>query len=293
MEHKAGYVNIVGRPNVGKSTLMNQWLGEKLSIVTHKAQTTRHRILGIVNDSNHQVIFSDTPGIIFDPVNKLHVSMNSYVEESLVDADILIWVVEHAESPENLASITERLKKINTHKILLINKCDTLNNSAEAMNKLKEWNTLGIFDKIFPVSAINNEGTKEVLQYIFSVLPESPPYFPKDQLTDRNERFFCAEIIREKIMTNYQREIPYSVQVIIESFEEKKDISVIRAVIFTERESQKIILIGKNGEALKKIATQARIDMEKFLNIKVFLEIKVKVKENWRNDLTTLKRFGY
>jgi GTPase len=143
MEHKAGYVNIVGRPNVGKSTLMNQWLGEKLSIVTHKAQTTRHRILGIVNDSNHQVIFSDTPGIIFDPVNKLHVSMNSYVEESLVDADILIWVVEHAESPENLASITERLKKINTHKILLINKCDTLNNSAEAMNKLKEWNTLG------------------------------------------------------------------------------------------------------------------------------------------------------
>jgi GTP-binding protein Era len=294
MTHKAGYINIIGRPNVGKSTLMNQWVGEKLSIITPKAQTTRHRILGIVNDDSHQIVFSDTPGIIFDPINKLHVSMNNSVEESLVDADVLVFLVEPGEKPESLAPITEKLKTINTPKILLLNKCDTFQrNSNEAMNKLQEWNSLGIFDKIFPVSALNNHGTKEVLQYLFSILPESPPYYPKDQLTDRSERFFCAEIIREKILLHYQREIPYSVQIEIEAFEEKPDINVIRAVIFTERESQKIILIGKGGSALKKVGTEARRDMEIFLAKKVFLELKVKIRENWRDDVTTLKRFGY
>jgi GTP-binding protein Era len=293
MSHKAGYVNIIGRPNVGKSTLMNHWVGEKLSIITPKAQTTRHRILGIVNDEEHQIVFSDTPGIIFDPINKLHVSMNSAVEESMADADVLVFLVEPGEKPESLAPITEKLKQINSPKILLLNKCDTLHDSPEAMKKLQEWNELGIFERIFPVSALKGDGTKEALQYLFSVLPESPPYFPKDQLTDRNERFFCTEIIREKILLNYQREIPYSVQVEIEAFQEKPDITVVKAIIFTERESQKIILIGKKGDALKKVGTEARRDMEIFLGKKVFLELKVKVRENWRDDSTTLKRFGY
>jgi len=272
---------------------MNQWVGEKLSIITPKAQTTRHRILGIVNDEEHQIVFSDTPGIIFDPINKLHVSMNVAVEESMADADVLVFLVEPGEKPESLAPVTEKLNKISTPKILLLNKCDTLHDSEEAMNKLKEWNALGIFERIFPVSALNGDGTKDALKYLFSILPESPPYFPKDQLTDRNERFFCTEIIREKILLFYHREIPYSVQVEIEAFQEKPDITVVKAIIFTERESQKIILIGKDGTALKKVGTEARKDMEIFLGKKVFLELTVKVRENWRDDSTTLKRFGY
>jgi GTPase len=293
MSHKAGYINIIGRPNVGKSTLMNQWLGEKLSIVTPKAQTTRHRVLGIVNDEEHQAVFSDTPGIIFDPINQLHVSMNTSVEESLTDADVIVFLAEPGEKPETLVPVTDKLKNIKTHKILLLNKCDTLTNNSEAMQKLQDWNALAIFDRIFPVSALHGAGTKEALQYILSILPESPPYFPKDQLTDRSERFFVSEIIREKILLFYQREIPYSVQVEIESFKEEKDITKIRAIIYTERESQKIILIGKNGSALKKVGTEARKDIEIFLGKKVFLELHVKVKEKWRDDANTLRRFGY
>src|SRR5690606_21942594 len=244
MNHKAGFVSIIGRPNVGKSTLMNQWLGEKLSIVSPKAQTTRHRVLGIFNDDAHQIVFSDTPGILFDPANELHISMNKAVEDSLEDADVLIYLAEFGEKPENLLPIFEKLKNINTHKVLILNKSDLLKNSEEAMQKLRDWESLKIFDRIFPVSALYGANTNDVLLYLCSVLPENPPYYPKDQLTDRNLRFFVAEIIREKILLFYHKEIPYSVQVEIDEYKEQKDIDRIRAIIYTERESQKNILIG-------------------------------------------------
>lgn len=292
MNHKAGYVNIIGRPNVGKSTLMNHWVGEKLSIISPKAQTTRHRILGIVNDDNHQVVFSDTPGIIFDPANKLHITMNAAVEESLEDADVVVFISEVGEKPETLTPIIEKLQKIKTPKILLLNKVDA-SNQEEATEKLNAWKATGLFEEHYPISALHGLGTAAPLQYIFSKLPECPPYFPKDQLTDRNERFFVSEIIREKIFHHYQKEIPYSVQVEIEDFKEQPDINKIRAIIYTERESQKAILIGNKGESLKKIGTEARKDIEILVGKKVFLELFVKVKDKWRNDNTTLKKFGY
>jgi GTP-binding protein Era len=293
MTHKAGYVNIIGRPNVGKSTLLNQWLGEKISIITHKAQTTRHRILGILNDASHQVIFSDTPGFIFEPKNRLHLSMNQTIETALNDADIIVYLTEPGETPETIAPIIEKLKKKDTHKMLLINKCDLLQHNEDINHLIEKWKETGVFNQIFPVSALYQHGTQEALQYILSVLPENPPYFPKDQISDRSERFFVSEIIREKILLFYEKEIPYSVEVIIDSFKETSDIIKIRAIIYTERKSQKIILIGKNGTALKKVGIEARKDIEKLLGKKVFLELYVKVKEKWRNDARTLKIFGY
>jgi len=284
MNHKAGFVSIIGRPNVGKSTLMNQWLGEKLSIVSPKAQTTRHRVLGIFNDDAHQIVFSDTPGIIFDPANELHISMNKAVEDSLEDADVLIYLAEFGEKPENLLPIFEKLKNINTHKVLILNKSDLLKNSEEAMQKLRDWESLKIFDRIFPVSALYGANTNDVLLYLCSVLPENPPYYPKDQLTDRNLRFFVAEIIREKILLFYHKEIPYSVQVEIDEYKEQKDIDRIRAIIYTERESQKNILIGKGGEALKKVWVEARKDIERLIDKHVYLELDIKNKDNTRND---------
>jgi GTP-binding protein Era len=292
MTHKAGYVNIIGRPNVGKSTLMNHWVGEKLSIISPKAQTTRHRILGIVNDDEHQVVFSDTPGIIFDPANKLHITMNAAVDESLEDADVVVFISEVGEKPETLAPILEKLQKINTPKILLLNKVD-VSNQEEATEKLQAWQATEMFEACYPISALQGLGTAAPLQFIFSKLPENPPYFPKDQLTDRSERFFVSEIIREKIFHNYQKEIPYSIQVEIDEFKEQPEINKIRAIIYAERESQKAILIGNKGEALKKIGIEARKDIEILVGKKVFLELFVKVKDKWRNDTQTLKRFGY
>lgn len=292
MNHKAGYVNIIGRPNVGKSTLMNHWVGEKLSIISPKAQTTRHRILGIVNDDNHQIVFSDTPGIIFDPANKLHITMNAAVNESLEDADVVVFISEVGEKPETLTPIIEKLEKIKTPKILLLNKVDA-SNQKEATEKLNAWKTTGLFEECYPISALHGLGTDAPLQYLFSKIPESPPYFPKDQLTDKSERFFVSEIIREKIFHNYHKEIPYSVQVEIEEFKEQPEINRIRAIIYTERESQKAILIGNKGESLKKIGIEARKDIEILVGKKVFLELFVKVKDKWRNDDLTLKKFGY
>ena len=292
MTHKAGYVNIIGRPNVGKSTLMNHWVGEKLSIISPKAQTTRHRILGIVNDDEHQVVFSDTPGIIFDPANKLHITMNAAVDESLEDADVVVFISEVGEKPETLAPILEKLQKTTTPKILLLNKVD-VSNQEEATEKLLAWQATGLFEVCYPISALQGLGTAAPLQFIFSKMPECPPYFPKDQLTDRNERFFVSEIIREKIFHNYHKEIPYSIQVEIDEFKEQKDINKIRAVIYAERESQKAILIGNKGEALKTVGIEARKDIEILVGKKVFLELFVKVKDKWRNDDLTLKRFGY
>lgn len=293
MIHKAGYVNIIGRPNVGKSTLLNQWLGEKLSIVTPKAQTTRKRILGIWNDEYHQIVLSDTPGIIFNPTNQLHIMMNKAVEDALEDADILIYVTEPAENPDILQPVVDQLKHLRIHKLLLINKCDTLHVPEAAHVLVQSWESLQLFEKIFKVSALWGIGTAEVLQYILSILPEHPPYFPKDQLSDRTERFFVADIIREKILLLYEKEIPYAVEVVIENFKEEETITKIKAVIYAERESQKAILIGKNGNAIKNLGVAAREDIEHFLGKKVFLELHVKVKEKWRNDINALKKLGY
>jgi len=290
--HKAGYVNIIGRPNVGKSTLMNHWVGEKLSIISPKAQTTRHRVLGIVNDEEHQIVFSDTPGIIFDPANKLHISMNAVVEEALTDADVIIFLVEMGERAADLAVILEKLKNNKVPKILLLNKCDGADQEA-IQTKYSEWEATGLFQQLFPISALKGMGTQGALEYIYTLLPESPPYFPKDQLTDRNARFYVSEIIREKILLHYHKEIPYSVQVHIDTYKEKEDMDVIRAVIYTERESQKAIIIGDKGSSLKKIGVEARADIEALIEKKVFLELFVKVKDKWRDNEQTLKSFGY
>lgn len=292
MMHKSGYVGIIGRPNVGKSTLMNIWLGEKLSIISPKAQTTRHRILGIYNDEEHQIVFSDTPGIVFDPAHSLHHSMNHAVNTTFQDTDLMIFISETGENPDKLTAITQKLKTLEIPKILLLNKCD-LSEQNLIMDKIKQWEELQIFDKIFPVIALQNVGTDAVFEYVKQNLPESPPYFPKDQLSDKNERFFVAEIIREKILTHYQKEIPYSVEVVIEAFKESKKMIHISAVIFVERESQKGIVIGKNGAALKQIGTEARKDIEIFLSRKVFLETQVKVLKKWRENETILRQFGY
>jgi GTPase len=289
--HKAGFVNIIGSPNVGKSTLMNILVGERLSIITSKAQTTRHRILGIVNDDDYQIVFSDTPGIV-DPAYKMHEGMMSFVNTAISDADVILLMVEVQEKEFKNQSILEKLKKTTTPIIFLINKIDEVEQDF-LETKVNYWKEQLPNVKIYPISALHNFNVEQVLLEIKDLLPESPPFFDKDALTDKPEKFFVSEIIREKILLNYKKEIPYSCEVEVEEYKEEENIIRIRAIIMVIRDSQKGIIIGHQGKDLKKVGTQARIDMEKFLDKKVFLELYVKVNKDWRNNETQLKRFGY
>lgn len=291
MTHKAGFINIIGNPNVGKSTLMNALVGEKLSIITSKAQTTRHRILGIVNSEDFQIVYSDTPGII-KPHYKLQEKMMSFVNTALTDADVILYITDLVETPDKSLEYIEKIKKTNMPLILIINKID-LAKGEELKTLTVYWHNVFPNAIIIPVSAIKRKNVNTVFDEIIKLLPENPPYFPKDELTDKTERFFMSEIIREKIMLNYKQEIPYSVEVEIESFKESDEIVKISAVINVMRDSQKGIIIGKKGTALKKTGTDARKDMEKFLGKKVFLEMFVKVKKDWRDKDRILKDFGY
>tara|TARA_B100000929_G_C15448417_1_gene400338 strand:+ start:121 stop:1005 length:885 start_codon:yes stop_codon:yes gene_type:complete len=291
MAHKSGFVNIIGNPNVGKSTLTNLFVGKKLSIITPKAQTTRHRILGIVNSENYQMIISDTPGII-KPAHKLHESMMDFVNMTFEDADILLYLVEYKDY--NLKDST-LLKKIKSSKIplmLVINKIDNID-QIKLESEIDYWKEVLPNAEIWSISAIENFNIKELKNRIIDILPIGPAYFPKDQLTDKPERFFVNEIIREKILINFKKEIPYSVEVVTESFEEELKIIRIRSIIMVERNSQKGIIIGHKGDAIKNIGTQSRIDMENFFNKKVYLDLQVKVNKNWRSSDIELKRFGY
>ncbi len=288
--HKAGFVTLVGRPNAGKSTLMNMLVGEKLSIVTSKAQTTRHRILGIVNSDEYQIIYSDTPGII-RPFYQLQEFMMSYVSMSLEDADVVMLVVDPKDPYEEDETIN-RLKHTRSTLLVVINKIDLISDE-ELERQKKFWNDLLEPDKILAVSAINGIHVDQVSESILEVLPVHPPFYDKDVLTDRPERFFAAEVIREKIFKNYKKEVPYSTEVVITSFKESETIIRMRAEIYVERQSQKGILIGKNGEALKKVGIQAREDLEKFFGKQVYLEQFVKVEGDWRKREGVLRKFGY
>ncbi|MCU0429089.1 MAG: GTPase Era [Cytophagaceae bacterium] len=289
--HKAGFVSIIGRPNAGKSTLMNVLVGENLSIITAKAQTTRHRIMGILSGEHFQVVYSDTPGII-EPKYELHRSMMSFVNTSLEDADVILFVTDiHEKYSED--PIVERLQRItNIPMILLINKIDR-SNTSEVENKCAEWKIKLPNARIIPISALEKFNTEQIFPLLLELLPEHPAFFPKDELTDKNERFFASEIIREKIFTNYDKEIPYSCEVVVTSFKEEPKIIRIAADIYVEKNSQKGILIGHKGEALKKVGTEARLDMEKFFGKKVFLETYVRIEEDWRNKERGLNKFGY
>lgn len=291
MEHKAGFVNIIGNPNVGKSTLMNAFVGEKLSIITNKSQTTRHRILGIVNSPDFQIVYSDTPGIL-KPNYKLQSSMMKFVDTAITDADVILYVTDVVETFDKNKEYLEKIRNTKIPLILVINKID-LSNQQVLEEKVAVWKKELPKAIIFPISATNKFNIDGLFKQIINFLPENPPYFPKDQLTDKTERFFVQEIIREKIFLYYQKEIPYSCEVNVESFKEEKTIIRIYSVIYVERDSQKGILIGNRGSALKKLGTQARKDMESFFDKKVFLDIKVKVQKNWRDKEQNLKYFGY
>ncbi len=290
-KHKSGFVNIIGNPNVGKSTLMNALVGEKLSIITSKAQTTRHRILGIVNGDDFQVILSDTPGII-KPAYELQESMMDFVRSALEDADILLYMVEIGEQALKDEILFERIEKSDTPILLLINKIDTSNQETlEA--QVQHWKEVLPRAEIYPISALKGFNVPEVFQRILELLPEGPAYFPKDQLTDKPERFFVNETIREKILQFYKKEIPYAVEIETEEFFEEEDIIRIRAVIMVERDSQKGIIIGHKGSALKRVGVESRKDLEKFFDKQVHLETYVKVNKNWRSNPNQLRRFGY
>ena len=291
MSHKAGYVNIIGKPNVGKSTLMNQLVGEKISIITSKAQTTRHRILGIVNGDDFQIVFSDTPGIIKNPAYKMHEIMNQFVNVALIDADLILFVVDITDKKVEEKTI-ERLKTTEIPVFVLINKID-LSDQQGLEQAVAFWEKELPNATVFPISAQHNANIQHLFEQILTKLPECPPYFPKDELTDKSMRFFITEIIREKILLNYQQEIPYSVQVEVDSYEESEKRIVIRSSIYVARESQKAIIIGKGGSAIKKLGMQARADIEEFTGKKIFLELFVKVDKDWRDNETELKRFGY
>jgi GTP-binding protein Era len=291
MAHKSGFVNIVGSPNVGKSTLMNQLVGEKLSIVTSKAQTTRHRILGIVNDEDHQIVFSDTPGVV-NVSYKLHENMMEYVSVSLQDADVLLFVTDTVEQKMNHEATLERIKKLNVPVICLINKVDK-SHQEKVAERIEYWKNEIPNAEVYPISALHNFNIDIVWERILSLIPENPPYYDKDELSDRPMRFFVSEIIREKIFNFCQKEIPYSSQIEIEMYEDTVHLIRIRAIIIVERDSQKGIIIGKGGEMLKKIGRQARIDIQKFLDKKVFLETFVKVDKDWRSSEAKLKKYGY
>ena len=289
--HKAGFVNIIGNPNVGKSTLMNAFVGEKLSIITSKAQTTRHRIFGIVSGDDFQVVFSDTPGII-KPSYALQASMMDFVKSAFEDADILIYMVEIGEKELKDEVFFNRINKLEVPVLLLINKVDTSDQST-LEEQVTYWKEKVPRAEIFPISALRNFQTEVVFNRIIDLLPESPAFFPKDQLTDKPERFFVNEIIREKILLHYKKEIPYSVEVETESFADSETIIHIRSVIMVERESQKGIIIGHKGEALKRVGVEARTDLEKFFGKQIHLELFVKVNKDWRSNARQLRRFGY
>jgi GTP-binding protein Era len=291
MPHKSGYVNIVGNPNVGKSTLMNALTGMKLSIITSKVQTTRHRIMGIVNGEDFQIIYSDTPGIIH-PVYKMQEHMVKYAYSALVDADIILFVTDIFESPDTSQSIIKKLNRIKIPVLIVINKTD-LDSSGSVSRLTSAWSVIMPDAEIIPVSALKGSYLEGLMDRIISLLPESPPYWPKDEVTDRSERFFSSEIIREKILLNYRKEVPYSVEVEIVSFKESDELIKISGIIYVIRESQKGIIIGKQGLALKKTGTMARKDLEDFFGKKIFLELQVKVKKGWRNDPRILRQFGY
>lgn len=291
MQHRAGFVNIIGRPNVGKSTLMNQLVGERISIITSKAQTTRHRIMGIVNDEDFQIVYSDTPGIL-DPKYKLHEGMMKFVGGAFTDADTLLLVTSEDETPANYESELAKIQKIEASVFVLINKVD-LSSQERIIRLIEKWKIAAPEASVAAISALHGFNLDELLGKIVASLPESPPYFPKDELTDKPLRFFMAEIIREKILMNYKQEIPYSCEVVIESYEEEGRMIRIRSLIIVSRESQKMIVIGQGGKSLKKVGTEARKDMEAFINRKVFLELFVKVDKNWRDDEQKLRRYGY
>lgn len=293
MAHKAGFVNIVGNPNVGKSTLMNALVGERISIITSKAQTTRHRIIGIVNDTDYQIVYSDTPGVI-KPNYKLQESMMGFSNSALTDADVLLYVTDVLDSTEKNAFFLEKVQKMQdtTKIILVINKIDLID--QKRLEELVEfWRSELPKAEIFPLSALEKFGVEQLFARIKELLPELPPFFDKDALTDKPERFFVNEIIREKILLNYSKEIPYSVEVVVEEFKEEEKIIRISAVIYCERELQKGILIGKGGKALRTVGTEARKDIETFFDKKVFLQLFVKVEKDWRNREKKLRNFGY
>jgi GTP-binding protein Era len=291
MTHKSGFVNIIGNPNVGKSTLMNVLTGERLSIVTSKAQTTRHRILGILNGDDYQIVYSDTPGII-KPHYKMHEAMMSFVQNAIDDADVILYVTDVVESLDKNQEYIDRINKSTAPVILIINKID-LCKSDELVHLTTSWKETIPRAEIIPISALEKFNITSVNTRILEALPEGPPYYDKDTLTDKSERFFVSEIIREKIFRNYKQEVPYSVEVGVEEFKEEEKIIRIKAVIIVSRESQKGILIGKGGLALKNIGSKARFDIEKFFGKKVFLEMFVKVEKDWRDSNRLLREFGY
>ena len=289
--HKAGFVSIVGNPNVGKSTLMNAWIGEKLSIITPKAQTTRHRILGILNAEEYQLVLSDTPGVI-KPSYEMQNSMMDFVKTALEDADVLIYMLEIGEKQMKDQQLFEKIQRLSIPVIVLINKID-LADQAALDQSVEHWQEQFPKAKVFPISAITGFSVQEVLDYIIDLLPLSPPYFPKDQLTDKPERFFVNEAIREQILKHYDKEVPYAVEVMTEEFKEEEKIIKIRSIIMVERETQKGIIIGHKGEALKKVGIGARKKLQAFFSKKIHLELYVKVNKDWRSNNRQLKRFGY
>ncbi len=290
MPHQAGFVNIIGKPNVGKSTLINALTGEKISIITHKAQTTRQRVIGIVNDENYQIVFSDTPGIL-QPHYKLQEAMMKEVESAFEDADILLYLVEIGESLEQ-EDVINKIKGTKIPVIVVINKID-LTDQPTLEAKIMQWQQVFPDADIIPVSALRKANLQSVFASILAKLPESPAFYDKDALTDKTVRFFVAEKIREKILLNYRKEIPYSVEIAVDQFKETEDIIHILAYIFVARESQKAIILGHQGLAIKRVGTQARIELEKWIGKKIFLELSVKVVKDWRNSENELKKFGY
>ena len=291
MAHKAGFVNIVGSPNVGKSTLMNRMVGEKLSIVTSKAQTTRHRIHGLVNGEDYQIVFSDTPGVV-NASYKLHEAMMGYVETSLNDADILLFITDMKETDMNHKETLERIQRLRIPVLVIVNKID-LGDQEKVVARMAYWQEKLPTAEIIPVSALHGFNTEKIWDRILELLPESPPYFDKEELSDRPVRFFVSEIIREKIFLHCEKEVPYACQVEIETYQEGDNITHIRALIVVERDSQRGIIIGKKGEMLKRIGREARLEIEQFIGQKVFLETYVKVDKDWRANEQKLKRYGY
>ena len=289
--HKAGFVNIVGKPNAGKSTLLNQLMGEKLAIVTQKAQTTRHRIFGIYNEEDLQIVFSDTPGVL-DPKYGLQEKMMDYVKDSLQDADVFLFIVDILDRTEPFEYLVDKLNKIPVPVLILVNKIDE-SNQQDLEKTMELWHERIPKAEILPISALKGFNTDVILPKLKSLLPENPPYYDKDQYTDKPEWFFVNEAIREKILLNYEKEVPYSVEVVTEVFNEKEGIIFIDSVIYVERDTQKGIIIGHKGDAIKKVGTEARIDLEKFFSKKIHLNLFVKVKKDWRKNDRDLKNFGY
>jgi len=291
MTHKSGFVNIIGNPNVGKSTLMNALVGEKISIITKKAQTTRHRIMGIVNGDDFQIVYSDTPGVL-KPAYKLQESMMKFVESALEDADVILYITDTYETPNKNQEFLDKIQKLEKPIILVVNKVD-LTTQEKVTELVDLWSKMLPSARVLPVSALHGFNTEGLIAMIKEVLPEGPEYFSKETLTDKTMRFFASEIIREKILLHYQKEIPYSVEVEIEEYKEGSKLDKIRAIIYVSRESQKSIVIGHEGKMLKRVGIEARLDLEKFLDKKVFLELYVKVDPEWRDNDNKLKRFGY